>query len=130
MYSKVRTYFLSFPYFFVHSYAIFVTFGRFCSVYVIILQNIRLHVTIKCQIYFAPNIAFYSRRNRNKLEKQVFQPRGTHKELRPSNTAPFCFAPPLWKPSYSKMTDLAGNSDENSALEALSEASKQPRCRR
>ena len=81
---------------------------------------------MQCQLYFAPSIAFYSRRKRNKLEKQVFQPRGTHKELRPSNTAPFCFAPPLWKPSFSKMTDLAGNSDENSAIEALSEASKQP----
>ena len=84
------------------------------------------HVTIQCQLYFAPNIVFYSRRNRNKLEKQVFQPCGTHKELRPSNTAPFCFALPLWKPSFSKMTNLAGNSDENAALEALSEASKQP----
>ena len=81
---------------------------------------------MQCQLYFAPNIAIYSKRNKKKLAKQVFQPCGTHKELRPYDTARFCFAPPLWKPRLWKMTDLAGNSDENAAIETLSGASKHP----
>ena len=55
-------------------------------------RNMRRNLTMQCQLYFAPNIAIYSKRNKKKLAKQVFQPRGTHKELRPSNTAPFCRA--------------------------------------
>ena len=55
-------------------------------------RNMRRNVTMQCQLYFTSNIVIFRKHNRNKLEKQVFQPRGTHKELRSFNTARFCRA--------------------------------------